>query len=234
VRVALGHYRDLFDATSTLASPDAITAARTHLLGMYALPLLHQDATTSAYLRMAPLIADADLDEYFAPFAIPILARADSGEWSLREEMLPWIDVDRLGGDNHGQLLMSGLVIYKWLAACLRWCAQMSCGASSSSSTVSTSTTSPHLTPLRPLQHALPPPRSRLARSTSCSASSRRSTRPSRSCSTTSPTRPRPSTRHVSAPTATRATRSTCAGAPASTARRTTASGSPSPQSASA
>ncbi|GAA5904884.1 hypothetical protein JCM8208_007210 [Rhodotorula glutinis] len=127
VRVALGHYRDLFDATSTLASPDAVTSARTHLLGMYALPLLHQDATSSAYLRTAPLITDADLDEYFAPFAIPTLARADSGEWNLREEMLPWIDVDRLGGDTHEQLLMSGLVVYKWLAACLRWCAQMSC-----------------------------------------------------------------------------------------------------------
>ncbi|GAA5851206.1 hypothetical protein JCM9279_007484 [Rhodotorula babjevae] len=130
VRVALGHYRDLFDATSTLASPGAVAAARTHLLGMYALPLLHQDATTSAYLRMAPLITDADLDEYFAPFAIPILARADSGEWSLRKDMLPWIDVDRLGGNDHKQLLTGGLVIYKWLAACLRWCAQMSCARS--------------------------------------------------------------------------------------------------------
>ncbi|GAA5933174.1 hypothetical protein JCM3775_002553 [Rhodotorula graminis] len=130
VRIALGHYRDLFDATSTLATPDAITAARAHLLGMYALPLLHQDATTSAYLRMAPLVTDADLEQYFAPFAIPTLARADSGEWDLRDEMLPWLDVDRLGGDSHQQLLMSGLVVYKWLAACLRWCAQMSCSRS--------------------------------------------------------------------------------------------------------
>ncbi|BGP38246.1 hypothetical protein JCM10449v2_002175 [Rhodotorula kratochvilovae] len=122
VRVALGHYRDLFDAASRLSPPSAVASTREHLLLTYALPLLHQDGTTAAYLRAAPLVSDADLREYFAAFALPTLARATArtgDEWSLREEMRPWFDLDALGGANHEQLLMGSMVIYKWLAACL-------------------------------------------------------------------------------------------------------------------
>ncbi|TNY21777.1 hypothetical protein DMC30DRAFT_394148 [Rhodotorula diobovata] len=135
VRTALGHYRDLFDATSTLHSPGDVGTARKHLLSMYALPLLHQDATTAAYLRAAPLITDADLDAYFPAFPIPTLSRdgvlgIGGKDWNLREQMLPWFDVDRLGGDKHDDLLMGSMVIYTWVAACLRWCAEMSCARS--------------------------------------------------------------------------------------------------------
>ncbi|GAA5999432.1 uncharacterized protein JCM10292_001286 [Rhodotorula paludigena] len=131
VRDALGHYRDLFDATSSLPSPEAVADRRKQLMTMYALPLLHQDSTTAAYLRTSPLISASNLSTYFPAFPIPTIAvegqrgASDGKEWNLREEMLPWYDLERLGGANHEQLLMGSMMIYKWLAACLRWCAEM-------------------------------------------------------------------------------------------------------------
>jgi hypothetical protein len=100
-------------------------------LMMYALPLLHIDSTTAAYLRAAPIITDADLATYFAPFKIPLFHHFDAkdgpGWLDLREEMRPWMDVDRIGDASHVQHMLSSMVIYRWLSACLRWCAQMSC-----------------------------------------------------------------------------------------------------------
>ncbi|GJN88297.1 hypothetical protein Rhopal_001262-T1 [Rhodotorula paludigena] len=131
VRDALGHYRNLFDATAALPTPEAVADRRKQLMTMYALPLLHQDSTTAAYLRTSPLISAGDLSAYFPAFPIPTLAvegqrgASDGKEWNLRDEMLPWYDLERLGSANHEQLLMGSMMIYKWLAACLRWCAEM-------------------------------------------------------------------------------------------------------------
>lgn len=131
IRNAVAQYKELFDSAAALASEQAVKDERTDLLMMYALPLLHIDSTTAAYLRAAPILTDADLDTYLAPFKIPLFHRSDAkngpGEMDLRDQMRSWIDVDAVGDANHVQHIMGSMVIYRWLSACLRWCAQMSC-----------------------------------------------------------------------------------------------------------
>ncbi|GAA5967024.1 hypothetical protein JCM8115_003496 [Rhodotorula mucilaginosa] len=133
IRTAIAQYKELFENAAALAESKDVQAERTDLLMMYALPLLHIDSTTAAYLRAAPIITDADLATYFAPFKIPLFHHFDAkdgpGWLDLREEMRPWMDVDRIGDASHVQHMLSSMVIYRWLSACLRWCAQMSCPA---------------------------------------------------------------------------------------------------------
>lgn len=135
IRTAITQYKELYENAAGLADPDAVTAERTDLLMMYALPLLHIDSTTAAYLRAPPIITDPDLATYFAPFKIPLYHQFDAkdgpGQLDLREEMRPWMDVDRIGDADHLQHILASMVIYRWLSACLRWCAQMSCRKSS-------------------------------------------------------------------------------------------------------
>ncbi|GAA5992435.1 hypothetical protein JCM10908_000816 [Rhodotorula pacifica] len=131
IRTAIAQYKELFDNAAALAQPDDVEAERDDLLMMYALPLLHIDSTTAAYLRAAPIITDSDLEIYFAPFRIPLFRKFDAkdgpGQLDLHEEMRPWMDVDRIGDADHSQHILASMVIYQWVSACLRWCAQMSC-----------------------------------------------------------------------------------------------------------
>lgn len=133
IRTAITQYKELFENAAAIAESKDVQAERTNLLMIYALPLLHIDSTTAAYLRAAPIITDADLATFFGPFKIPLFHQFDAkdgpGRLDLREEMRPWMDVDRIGDASHMQHMLSSMVIYRWLSACLRWCAQMSCPA---------------------------------------------------------------------------------------------------------
>ncbi|BGP06328.1 hypothetical protein JCM10049v2_002149 [Rhodotorula toruloides] len=120
VRTSLGVYKDLFDSAPT-------DEARQSLQMMYTLPLLHQDSTVAAYLRSSPLISDQDLATYFSAFPVPIFGRAEEEQPVLIDELSKWLDLDRLGGATHLQHMLGSMVIYRWLSACLRWCAEMSC-----------------------------------------------------------------------------------------------------------
>ncbi|GEM11752.1 binuclear zinc transcription factor [Rhodotorula toruloides] len=120
VRTSLGVYKDLFDSAPTYE-------ARQSLQMLYTLPLLHQDSTVAAYLRSSPLFSDQDLATYFPAFPVPIFGRADDEQPVLADELGKWLDLDRLGGATHLQHMLGSMVIYRWLSACLRWCAEMSC-----------------------------------------------------------------------------------------------------------
>uniref|UniRef100_A0A0K3CI30 BY PROTMAP: gi/472588063/gb/EMS25559.1/ binuclear zinc transcription factor [Rhodosporidium toruloides NP11] gi/647401434/emb/CDR47665.1/ RHTO0S15e00386g1_1 [Rhodosporidium toruloides] n=1 Tax=Rhodotorula toruloides TaxID=5286 RepID=A0A0K3CI30_RHOTO len=125
VRTSLGVYKDLFDSAPT-------TEARQSLQMMYTLPLLHQDSTVAAYLRSSPLISDQDLATYFPAFPVPVFGRAEQEQPVLMDELSKWLDLDRLGGATHLQHTLGSMVIYRWLSACLRWCAEMSCSKGAS------------------------------------------------------------------------------------------------------
>ncbi|BGP30374.1 hypothetical protein JCM10296v2_002128 [Rhodotorula toruloides] len=125
VRTSLGVYKDLFDSAPT-------DEARHSLQVMYTLPLLHQDSTVAAYLRSSPLISDQDLATYFPAFPVPVFGRAEEEQPVLIDELSKWLDLDRLGGATHLQHILGSMVIYRWLSACLRWCAEMSCSKGAS------------------------------------------------------------------------------------------------------
>ncbi|GAA5860652.1 hypothetical protein JCM8547_005488 [Rhodosporidiobolus lusitaniae] len=136
VRASLGQFKDVLDAAQT---PDE----KKNLIMTYALPLLVQDSTTSAYLRSSPLITSSDLATYFAALPLPSfepssaksasLTAPPTAPSSLIEDVAEWVDLDRLEGADHMQLLMGSMVVWKWLAGCLRFVAEMSCPKSLSS-----------------------------------------------------------------------------------------------------
>ncbi|GAA5943293.1 hypothetical protein JCM1841_001487 [Sporobolomyces salmonicolor] len=136
VMTALSMYRDLIDQV------EGDEEAKMGLMRIYGLPILHIDSTTAAYLRSVPLITPSDLDFYFSIFPLPSISPATSlsrgvdvdrsGAW-LAGDLAPYLDIDRLGSPQHGQLQMASLVIYRWVSGCLRWIAERSCAKASSS-----------------------------------------------------------------------------------------------------
>ncbi|BGP14182.1 hypothetical protein JCM10213_006712 [Rhodosporidiobolus nylandii] len=131
VRVALGLYRDLIDSHSGEA--EGMQAKKTELVMKFGLVLLVQDSTTSAYLRSSPLISPFDLSTYFAPFPLPCFTSSLSSTAppaapsKLSDDIATFCDLDRLSGADHMGLMMGSMIVYKWLAGCLRAIAEMSC-----------------------------------------------------------------------------------------------------------
>ncbi|GAA6034276.1 hypothetical protein JCM8097_003820 [Rhodosporidiobolus ruineniae] len=143
IRSTLGLYKDLVDSTLAAAvarfggqegGKERIEGEVAEVVGMYGLPLIVQDSTTAAYLRSSPLITPSDLTAYFPASPLPSFPPSPSAHAAfsapptLAEDMAVFLDLDRLEGANHEQLLMGSVLgPYKWLAGCLRWVAEMSC-----------------------------------------------------------------------------------------------------------
>ncbi|GAA5968841.1 hypothetical protein JCM11641_000753 [Rhodosporidiobolus odoratus] len=133
VRAALGIYKDVLD--SLAAGEGSIDVEkekegeRMKVSMIFGLVLLVHDSTTAAYLSSSPLISSADLTTYFATVPLPAFPPSPSSSCppTLTEDLATWLDIDRLEGAEHNQFVFGSLIIYKWLAACLRWVAEASC-----------------------------------------------------------------------------------------------------------
>ncbi|GAA5836992.1 hypothetical protein JCM11251_004466 [Rhodosporidiobolus azoricus] len=151
VRTALGMYRDLISSLSAAAAEAEAAgdeerrkkaeAEQVDTVMLFGLPLLLQDSTTAAYLRAAPLITSDDLSTHFAAFPLPSFPPSPltpstedlpapgppSPPAKLKDDIASFVDLDKLEGAEHMQLTMGSMVVWKWLAGCLRKVAEMSC-----------------------------------------------------------------------------------------------------------
>lgn len=94
-----------------------------------------QDSSVAAFLRSTPLITPSDLSTYFSAFPLPSFSpptafssasSSPSAPPTLVEDVAQFVDLDRLEGADHMQLLMGSMMCWKWLAGCLRCIADVS------------------------------------------------------------------------------------------------------------